>query len=263
MSKRKQTLLKHVIEEYLENGTPIGSQTLKTSINLSISSATIRNGFKALMDEGFLLQPHISSGRVPSFLALKDYWRSTLELGSQKILSNPSELQKLSSEIGCFVSFISTESLKLQEVQNYEDKFLILRFSGEKEVLLRYVPQLFRFLNELVGMELGDIQAIAHQVHAKELLQSLASINQNANFYSAKYLANLMEEKRGEKLFFEIIEGRIFERLSNGIYFEEVLPRGYVLFIQDVLIEEKKSRVLFCGALDCDYRKVQSIWKGE
>ncbi|RDU68736.1 HrcA family transcriptional regulator [Helicobacter cholecystus] len=263
MSKRKQTLLKYVVEEYLESGTPIGSQTLKTSINLSISSATIRNGFKALMDEGFLLQPHISSGRIPSFLALKDYWRNTLELGSEKILSDAQELQKLSAEIGCFVASIDIENLKLKEVENFEDKFLVLKFNKEKEVLLRYVPQLFRFLNELVGMDLEDIQSIAHQVHAKDLLQSLVSINQKTYFHGAKYLSSLMEEKRGERLFFEMIEGRIFERLSNGIYFEEILPKGYILFIQNVLIEEKKSRVLFCGTLDCDYRKTQSIWKGE
>lgn len=260
MSKRKQVLLKYVIEEYLESGSPIGSQTLKTLSNLSVSSATIRNGFKSLVDDGFLLQPHISSGRVPSFLALKDYWRSTLELGSEKTLSNAQKLKDFSEEIWCFVSSIQVQSLRLSGVENYEDKFLILRF-GDEEVLARYVPQLFRFLNELIGMSLGDIQSIAHQVHAKELLQSLASINQNAIFYGAKFLAPLMEEKRGEKLFFEIIEGRIFERLSNGIYFEEVLPKGYVLFIQDVLIEEKKSRVLFCGALNRDYRKIK--WKGE
>lgn len=260
MSKRKQTLLKYVIEEYLESGIPIGSQTLKTSINLSISSATIRNGFKALMDDGFLLQPHISSGRIPSFLALKDYWRSTLELGSEKRLQNDEALRDLSEKIGCFVACMPTQSLRLDEIENFQDQFLALKF-GEREVIIRYMPQLFRFLNELTGMSLGDIQSIAHQVHAKELLQSLSGINQNAIFYGAKFLAPLMEEKRGEKLFFEIIEGSIFERLNNGIYFEEVLPKGYVLFIQDVLIENKKSRVLFCGTLDRDYRKIQ--WKGE
>lgn len=261
MSKRKQVLLKYVIEEYLESGVPIGSQTLKTSINLSVSSATIRNGFKALMKEGFLLQPHISSGRVPSFLAFKDYWRNALELGSEKKLDSFESLKEFSEKVGCFCVCIPAESLKLSEVENFQEKFLILKFDKEKEVLIRYIPQLFRFLNELIGMSLSDIQRIAHQVHAKELLLSLAGINQNAIFYGAKFLAPLMQDARGERLFFEIIEGKIFERLSNGIYFEEVLPKGYVLFIQNVLIKDKKLRVLFCGTLDCDYRKIK--WEGE
>lgn len=265
MSKKRQILLKHMIEEYLRSGDPIGSQTLKTLGNFSFSSATIRNHFKIMMDEGLLSQPHISSGRIPTAIALKDYWRSHLELGSCKKLDDSKEIKKISEEIGCFASYLYLQDLKLQEVSSYEDAFLILKFSGEEEseVILRHSTPLARFLNDLVGMSLEDIQSFAHQVCAKELLNSLESISQKNTFYGAKFLAPFMEENRGEKLFFEIIEGKIFSRLSNGIYFEDVLPKGYVLFIQDVLIEGKKARVLFCGALECNYLKTTSIWKGE
>lgn len=263
MSKRRQTLLESVIEEYLRSGEPIGSQTLKALGNFSISSATIRNHFKAMMDMGLLSQPHISSGRIPTAIALKDYWRSHLELGSCKELEDLTQLEKVAQEIGCFASYLYLEELRLQEVQNIQDEFLILKFGDENEVILRYSTPLARFLSDLVGMSLEDIQSFAHQVHAKELLNSLRAISQKNTFYGAKFLASFMEENRGEKLFFEMIEGKIFSRLSNGIYFEDVLPKGYVLFIQDVLIEEKKARVLFCGSLECNYLKTTSIWKGE
>ncbi|RDU70664.1 HrcA family transcriptional regulator [Helicobacter brantae] len=263
MSKRRQSLLESVIEEYLRSGEPIGSQTLKALGNFSISSATIRNHFKVMMDMGLLSQPHISSGRIPTAIALKDYWRSHLELGSCKKLDDLNQLQKISQEIGCFASYLYLEELRLQEVQSYEEKFLILKFSEESEVILRYSTHLARFLNDLVGMSLEDIQSFSHQVCATELLKTLKSISQKNTFYGAKFLASFMEENRGEKLFFEMIEGKIFSRLSNGIYFEDVLPKGYVLFIQDVLIEGKRARVLFCGALECNYLKTTSIWKGE
>lgn len=265
MSKKRQILLKYVIEEYLRSKDPIGSQTLKALGNFSFSSATIRNHFKKMMDMGLLTQPHISSGRIPTAIALKDYWRTHLELDSCKQLDDPQELKKIAEEIGCFASYLYLQDLKLQEVLDYENMFLILKFVGdeEREVILRYSTALARFLNDLVGMSLEDIQSFAHQVCAKELLNALETISQKNTFYGAKFLASFMEEKRGEKLFFEIIEGKIFTHLSNGIYFEDILPRGYVLFIQDVLIKGKRARVLFCGALECNYLKTTSIWKGE
>lgn len=259
MSTRRQTLLKCMIEEYLRNKEPIGSQTLKISTNLNVSSATIRNHFKAMMEEGLLTQPHISSGRIPTHLAFKDYWRNHLELGSQKCIASLEDLEELSLEIGCFISVCFLEEYQLQAVENINDEFLILKF-GEEEVILRHSMPLQRFASELIGMRIEDIQNIAHQVHAKSLLKALrALLEQKEIFYGAKYLAEFMQNKRGERLFFEIVRGEIFKRLSNGIYFDDVLPNGYMLFIQDGLIKDRRARVLCCGSLDRDYLKINEV----
>lgn len=62
-----------LIELFLKSGRPIGSQTLQESGFSSLSSATIRNYFGKLEEQGYLKQPHTSGGRIPTTKALRLY----------------------------------------------------------------------------------------------------------------------------------------------------------------------------------------------
>lgn len=55
-----------VIEEYTQTAIPVGSSMLVEKYGLEVSSATIRNDMVELEEEGFLYQPHISAGRIPT-----------------------------------------------------------------------------------------------------------------------------------------------------------------------------------------------------
>jgi heat-inducible transcriptional repressor len=63
---RKRIILQALTEDYIGSAEPVGSRTLARKYNLGISPATIRNEMADLEVEGFLEQPHTSSGRVPS-----------------------------------------------------------------------------------------------------------------------------------------------------------------------------------------------------
>ena len=79
MIDKKEFLLESIIKAYILNLEPIGSSQLKQMYDLEYSSATIRGYFKKLGDEGFLIQEHVSSGRIPSIEALKNYWAINLD----------------------------------------------------------------------------------------------------------------------------------------------------------------------------------------
>ncbi len=66
LDDRKWTILKAIIKTYLETGEPVGSRTISKYADLNLSSATIRNEMSDLEDMGLILQPHTSSGRIPS-----------------------------------------------------------------------------------------------------------------------------------------------------------------------------------------------------
>ena len=66
LSERKHTILRAIIQNYLETGEPVGSRTLSKSTDLELSSATIRNEMADLEDLGYIFQPHTSAGRIPS-----------------------------------------------------------------------------------------------------------------------------------------------------------------------------------------------------
>ena len=70
---REQAVLIGLIDLYLKNGKPIGSQTLQENGFESLSSATIRNYFSKLESMGYLKQPHTSGGRVPTAKGFRFY----------------------------------------------------------------------------------------------------------------------------------------------------------------------------------------------
>lgn len=72
-SQREQLILFAMVELYLKTGKPIGSNTLKDNWFENLSSATIRNYFSKLEQDGYLKQQHSSGGRIPTALAYKAY----------------------------------------------------------------------------------------------------------------------------------------------------------------------------------------------
>ncbi len=73
LTQRKNTLLGMVIENYINTASPVSSNTLSKSNELSVSPATIRNDLATLEHEGYLTHMHTSSGRVPCDLGYRHY----------------------------------------------------------------------------------------------------------------------------------------------------------------------------------------------
>ncbi len=73
LDERKKKILSSVVEDYIESAEPVGSKTLVEKYHLDYSSATIRNDMKYLEEEGYLEQPHISAGRIPSTKGYRYY----------------------------------------------------------------------------------------------------------------------------------------------------------------------------------------------
>jgi heat-inducible transcriptional repressor len=65
-SDRAKQILSAIIDNYIEEGTPIGSKKLSSYNRFNLSSATIRNVMSDLEDLGFIASPHTSAGRIPT-----------------------------------------------------------------------------------------------------------------------------------------------------------------------------------------------------
>ncbi len=86
MENRSKELLKEIIEIYIETAKPVGSQCLVESFD--ISSATIRNEMILLENEDYIMQPHISAGRIPTILGYQYYLNNLIKI---KELNNKEE----------------------------------------------------------------------------------------------------------------------------------------------------------------------------
>ena len=66
MNERREQILNIIIKEHIKTGAPVGSGVLVEKYKLNVSPATVRNDMAALEDEGYIVQPHTSAGRIPT-----------------------------------------------------------------------------------------------------------------------------------------------------------------------------------------------------
>jgi heat-inducible transcriptional repressor len=250
---KKEFLLHSIIRAYIEQCEPIGSSQLKSMYDISYSPATIRGYFKKLGDEGYLAQEHISSGRTPTAVALKEYWRERLQIKLNKIDYN--KLQLISKNMGLSVFIHQYYKNKLQRVLNIEDLYMILEFTSIS-VTIRYNKALFKFVNDMLDIDLMDILDIAKQVGAMNLHDELAKYIQKSEFgilNIKNFLRIAVHYDLDEKIINDFMQGTIMQDLEEGLYFESILPSGYIGICHNTYIENEKVKVLVIGEMNNDY----------
>ncbi len=115
MNNRQEKILTSIIEEYTNSASPVSSDLLVKKYGIKASPATIRNDMTKLEKEGFLYQPHISAGRIPTD---KGYRYFVEEIMKDRELSI-AEQKKL-----------QTELLKLKAKNTRLEKTVVKLLSG-------------------------------------------------------------------------------------------------------------------------------------
>ena len=71
--ERRFEVLRAIVADFVATKEPIGSKSLVERYNLGVSSATVRNDMAVLEAEGYIAQPHTSSGRVPTEKGYREF----------------------------------------------------------------------------------------------------------------------------------------------------------------------------------------------
>ena len=66
LDDRKLAVLRAIVEDYVSTNEPVGSKSVADRHSLDVSPATIRNDMAVLEEQGYIVQPHTSAGRVPT-----------------------------------------------------------------------------------------------------------------------------------------------------------------------------------------------------
>jgi heat-inducible transcriptional repressor len=66
LDDRKLAVLRAIVEDFVSTNEPVGSKSLVDRHNLDVSPATIRNDMAVLEEQGYIVQPYTSAGRIPT-----------------------------------------------------------------------------------------------------------------------------------------------------------------------------------------------------
>ena len=95
LSDRSRTILRRIVESYLETGEPVGSRNLARVLPMGLSPASIRNVMSDLEQSGLIFAPHTSAGRLPTQMGLRLFVDGLLEIGGL----SPDERRQLEAQI--------------------------------------------------------------------------------------------------------------------------------------------------------------------
>ncbi len=95
LTKREETVLRIIVDEYINSSQPVGSRYVSKTGLLILSPASIRNIMSDLEEKGFIVQPYTSSGRVPTDSGFKYYIDKFIAISDENINNVKKEFQNL------------------------------------------------------------------------------------------------------------------------------------------------------------------------
>lgn len=104
--ERRLQVLRAIIADFVASQEPVGSKRLVQKYQLGVSSATVRNDMAELEEEGYITQPHPSSGRVPT------------EKGYRHFVDTIEQIKPLSHAERSAIRRFLDESISIDDVLN-------------------------------------------------------------------------------------------------------------------------------------------------
>ncbi len=180
---RKRAVLAAAINRYIREPEPVSSENIAS--DFSLSSATIRNIFAELEENGYLTHPHTSAGRVPTVLGYRyyvDFLLSQIDLLDEEknrivreykweikkmedVLEKTSEVVARLTHYASIVSFLDWQDryfykgvsfvLEQPEFQDLKQIQLLIKMLEEKEELLCIINRDLK-AGEKVKIYIGD-----------------------------------------------------------------------------------------------------------
>ncbi|MEA1909520.1 MAG: hypothetical protein U9M89_00625 [Patescibacteria group bacterium] len=154
-NRRKQDVLKTIVETFVHTGQPVGSLQVVEQLPYEVSSATVRNDMTELTGLDLLSQPHTSAGRIPTDKGYRNYVKVIAE--ERKELSRKQQ--------------VALES-HLHKLRNLQDKF-------------RQAARMLAEMSGNIGLLVDDAQNV--------YVAGLGNVVKLPEFSNEKFRNNLME----------------------------------------------------------------------
>lgn len=253
---KKSIILERVISEYIKRAAPVGSEYLQSVIGFEISSATIRNYFKQMVEEGILVQIHVSGGKIPSSRALQRFWSERFASIQTVAIQKLNLLEEASKEYKIVSIVRIDESDRLLRSYMVGGKFVVAEFE-RGEVLLRGDANTKKFLDEMLGLEPTQIKELATHYGASEISNKMVEYIERkkakvANKEELLEIGRTDSEWAREKMEL-FLNGSAASRVGRGIYFRHIVPDGFMAVKSEAKIGQKKGEILCVGHLSRDF----------
>jgi heat-inducible transcriptional repressor len=235
LPSREMAVLLALIRQFITEGVPVGSKSLVEQLAEPLSSATIRNVMANLEAEGYLAQPHVSAGRIPTEKAYRHYVDRIL--GSTKLTPSAEEYidAHLRSDTGTLDQLMANASRVLSEVSHNVG---LVMAPALEEKLLEHIKLVALPYSRVLAIIVSKPELVESKIVRLDHESPQEDLDRTANF--------LNEEFRGWSL--GTIRLEIFKRMEEDrIVYDQLLRNVATLFMCGALTDEEHGSVFVDG----------------
>ncbi len=198
LNERAQHLLRALIDNYIREGSPVGSRTLARDASLSLSPATIRNVMADLEDLGLIHSPHTSAGRVPTAKGFRIFVDSLLQV--EDIAQEQADLlkQELDTDDGLDSSTLLKKASDL--LSDVTQMAGIVTLPQHDQVLLRHVEFLPLSGNRVLAILVTNDEEVHNRIIHAQKEYSPAELAQAGNYLNEAFVGKDIEAVREQLL---------------------------------------------------------------
>jgi heat-inducible transcriptional repressor len=231
LNQRTGTILKSIVNWYIDHGVPVSSQILVNDYDLGVSSATVRNEMALLEQEGYIFRPHTSAGSVPSDKGYRFYVGSlddcNLPLSEQRMISHlfhqvEGRLDEWLSLAATVISRLSQNTAVITAPHHSDSQFRHMELVSIQDnlVLMVLVLRGARIKQQLITLEqpinqteLSSISARLNPLYVGltsfQINNLLADLNSVEKTF-ANHLVNIMQQDDDREFNQSYLEGLHF-----------------------------------------------------
>jgi len=254
LPSREREILVALVRQFIETGAAVGSKTLAEKLAEAPSSATIRNVMVNLESLGYLSQPHISAGRIPTERAYRYYVDRMVSTSRLAPATQAYIHQRLPAEGGALEHMMSSASRVLSEVSHNVGLALAPAFEEKVLEYIKFVLLPDRRILVVIASKPDLVESKV--VHLEEGL-SQQELERTAEFLNAEF--------RGWSL--GAIRLEVFKRMEEEkILADRLLSNVATLFMWGASVPEAPGSLFVDGTAKIldhvefdDIRKIKAL----
>lgn len=226
-------ILRAIVEDYVATHEPVGSKVLAARHGLSISPATIRNEMAALEDEGLIIQPHTSAGRIPTDMGYRVF---VDRLSTVKPLSAP-EKRAIDKFLEGAVDLDDVVARTVRLLAQVTHQVAIVQYPSLKRSSVRHIEVISLMPTRLMLILIADTGRVEQRILDLASEMSEGTLSELRNKLNA--------QAQGKKLaslptLLEAFEGNFAQPTQVNV-------RNVISVILEMAIERNEERVVISG----------------
>ncbi len=196
LDERSRQIFRHIVENYLDTGDPLGSRSLSRHLSVSLSPATIRNVMSDLEMLGLIYAPHTSAGRMPTETGLRFFVDSFMEIGNLNGEDRQSiESQVKAASVDQTFDHVLSEASQLLSGLSHSAGLVI---TAKNDLRLKHIEFIRLEPTKALAVIVGESGSVENRIITLLPGTTSSSLTEAANFLNAKLAGRTIGEANQE-----------------------------------------------------------------